>query len=70
VRRSDAGFEAIADPLVLVPVLALLAEVPLLAEVAALVLVGLPVAEVVGVRFVRGLLGCGCEPVELAAAAS
>jgi hypothetical protein len=56
-----------ADPLVPVPVLALLA---LLAEVAALALVGLPVAEVLGVRLVRGLLGCGCEPVELAAAAS
>jgi hypothetical protein len=59
-----------AVPFELVPVLALLAEVPLLAELAALVLVGLPVAEVLGVRLVRGLLGCGCEPVELAAAAS
>jgi hypothetical protein len=53
-----------ADPLVPVPVLALLAEV------AARALVGLPVAEVLGVRLVRGLLGCGCEPAELAAAAS
>jgi len=40
-----------ADPLL--PVLVLLAEVALLA------VVGLPVAEVLGVRFVRGLLGCG-----------
>jgi hypothetical protein len=54
-----------ADPLVPVPVPVL----ALLAEVAALALVGLPVAEVL-VRLVRGLLGCGCEPVELAAAAS
>jgi hypothetical protein len=53
-----------ADPLVPVPMLALLAEV------AARALVGLPVAEVLGVRLVRGLLGCGCEPAELAAAAS
>ena len=64
MRRSGSVTEALAGSLVPVPVLALLAEE------AALALVGLPVAEVLGVRLVRGLLGCGCEPAELAAAAS